>query len=429
MARTSKTVIGEEAGDRAAANRQALSEGQAGVRQSHAELMAQKQHGQELAFRSAQEIGQFTQRERERTQQGQQFEAQQKQQGEQFNAQLAQQREIETGRQALEQQQIDVGAAKEGYARTGKETTSPLLDQRMQKLQQDMNQGGEMGPPSPEQQRRMDQAGKPLEMQGATQPFAPTEQGQAIEKRKGYEAETKRMTAETYRMQASAQLEKARAIGDKEAEKEVKGRLMNDLNSDSKMLNSFATGKVTDYDWEKLRQMSADSPDQDLKKEIDSGIAGPNIRRFLESKVSRSVFNYIKDTNGELPDSNHVDMGSPTMQVFSQSVKHFKDLITTMVPQLGQFAGFKSMADRNRMLNRLAVARTENMSGGFFERVARGINQGIESMGGGGGGPAEAPNPFQGMSPSAGTPQQKPQPNQAGAARQPTAGPMRPGPH
>lgn len=401
MARTSKTKIGSH-GEQAERTTRAAAQGAEFASRAHGELLQQYRTGQQQAMQGAELVSGMDERRKARNEQSRQF-----------DAEMAQRREFETGRQALDQQQIDLRAAEQGYQRTGA-TGSPLLDQRMQKLQSEMDRGAgqpgaggqpEVGPPTPEQQRRADQMGKGVEMPGAHQPFVPTAEGKAAQRMERFKADTQRMQAEAYREQVKGQLLKAQLQGDEEGAKNLKANLMKPINSDAKLLEDFASGKFNDKSWDSVEAMVADVPDPELRREVEQKVPGPRLRSFLSAKVAFGALNYIKDTGGDMPDAKVVDFTSPQMQQFTGAVKQTADLIGQMGAEFGQFLGLRTLNDKIRFQNEMAAKMV--LSGMTAKQ-------------------ASAQGPFGEMSPSTGGVQFNQQAQQPPAPGGPEMAPQRP---
>lgn len=384
MARTSKTKItGEDVGEQAdRTNRAASSQG---VAQAHGELLNQHRFGQQQAIAMADSAGTAFERMKSR--------------------ELT--REIETGRQALDQQQLDLGAAKEGFQRGSGTPTSPLVDERQKKLEAEMDRGAQQtggGQDPAAMQRRAEQAKKPLEMSGAGNTFVPTEQGIATQKRKDFEADTDRIKAESYAAQTSAQLVKAQRSGDVDTVKNIKTNLMQPIKTDAKLLGDVATGKLNDKSWDSIQAMAAEVPDPELQREIQAKTPGPRLRSFLSSKVAFGALNFVKQTGGDMPDGDVVDYTSPQMQQFTQSVAQAGQFISMQGPEFGQFLGLKTLNDKLRFQNVMAARSV--MEGWTMGQVPGAPQQGAAQQGGGGAGPMGT------MTPSSGQAPQAPQPSQ-----------------
>jgi hypothetical protein len=359
MARTNKTQIGSsgESNDRMM---RAAESGAAAKQHAHDQYLAQQRHG------SAQAL----------------------QQGQAAASQYAEGRQLQQRDTQLDQgqQQIDLEAAKSGFQRQGAGTD------RMAKLKQEMDQGGSLGagqegPPTPEQQRRAEQMGKPIEQSGSA--FVPTEQGMAEQRRKSFSADTDRMRAESYQQQVQQSLLKAQATNDQEAIKNIKTNLMKPMESDANMLSEFVNGKANDSTWEKLSKMVEGNPDQALQQEVQSRVAGPRVRDILNQKIASSALKYISTTDGDLPDSKVVDYTNPHMVKFTNEVREVGAMISQMSQQTGgqftQFLGLKNLNDKIRFQNALA---------------ARSVLGGLTGFS-----PNQQDNPFANTPPSAGTPQ------------------------
>lgn len=392
MARTSKTKIGgEDTADLSDRTNAASARGHAAVQQARSEAIAQQRGDQEMALRTASELSSIDDRRK----------------------QMEHQRKVDTGNQAINQQQVDLESAKAGYQRSGSAPTSPLLDEqaaaknpRQQKLEQEMARGAEQtsamqGPPTAEQQRQQEQNKKPMEMTGSS--FVPSEEGQQMQGRKNFEADTERMRAEAYKEQTRASLIKARATDDKDAVKSAKQNLMQPLKTDAKLMSAFASGKANDKDWDNVSSMVKGVPDPELQNEVNSRVPGPRLRSFLSAKLSYNALNFIQDTDGDLPDGDVVDFTSPQMQQFTAAVAQSGQMIGSMGKEFGEFLGLKTLDDKVRFQNMLA---------------AKSVLGGMSSV--------QSPqSPMGGMMPSAGQPQPQPaqgaqQPRDANAPGAPT---------
>lgn len=388
MARTSKTKItGEDVGEQAERTNRAAAVGAQGVQQAHSELLGQHRFGQQHALQIADVAGTAYERMKGREQE----------------------RDIETGRQSLQQQELDLGAAREGFNRQGQGApTPPLLDERQKKLEAEMargeQQGGGQDPAA--MQRRAEQAKKPMEMSGAGNTFVPSEQGQAVQKRKNFEADTDRIKAESYAAQTSAQLVKAQRSGDVDTVKNIKTNLMQPIKTDAKLLGDVATGKMNDKSWDSIQAMAAEVPDPELQKEIQAKTPGPRLRSFLSSKVAFGALNFVKQTGGDMPDGDVVDYTSPQMQQFTQSVAQAGQFIAMQGAEFGKFLGLKTLNDKLRFQNVMAARSV--MEGWTMGQVPGAPQQGAaQQPGGGGAGPMGTMTPSSGQAPQAPPPSQQ----------------------
>ncbi len=300
----------------------------------------------------------------------------------QRDEQLAFQKKAEEDRIRMQQQEIDLQAARSGFERQPQ--GGGELGDRMARLREQMNQGGMSA--DPEAMLQSEQTSKPLEMSGSK--FVPTEQGMAETSRKAFSADTERIRAEAYRDQVRSSLIKAQMSGDKEGVASLKKNLQAPIESDAKMLENFVNGKATDKDWENISSMMKDNPDPELQKEISSGVAGPRVRAVLNQKIASSALKFIETTGGDLPSSGVVDYTNPHMVKFTNEVRDIGALISQLSAQSGgqfsQFLGLKSLDDKIRFQNQLA---------------ARSVLNGFTSFNPGAGG-----SPTAGLPPSAGGP-------------------------
>lgn len=395
MARTSKTRIGGESGEQAERQIRAAESGAALKQRAHESLMQQETEGRRELLQGATAIGEMSERKKAREQQETQFskemalrKEQLGEQSKQAGAERAQQREIETGRQALSQQELDLRAAEKGYDRKPGAPESPLLTERggtlkselareglhvvtgrEAKLQSEMARGGAQmqtqgvdGPPTPEQQRRADQMGRTdIERQGGQGgSFGLNEQGRAKMGIEATKAQANLIRAQAYQQQNQIAYSRAMRQGNQEEMKAVKQKLMAPVQSDRKLEEAFAKGEVNDSDWSKIESLAKDAPDAELAKEIKERMPGPRLRSFLSAATAKSSMQFIIGTEGELPDQ--IDLNNPNLRGFVKEVEKVGSMIGMLEKQankvgasMTRWMGVNSYDDKLRLQNKLGA--------------------------------------------------------------------------
>lgn len=397
MARTSKTRIGGESGEQAERNIRAAESGASLRQRAHEALMQQEAQGREELARGAESIGRFTQGEREReqretqfsqemalrqqqlTQQGKQHTAEMAQRGELSKAEMAQQREFEVGRQSLQQQQLDIEGARAGVQRGPSATTSPLVDERMRRTQQEMERGGaqtqgimgppapgdtggQMGPPSPDQQRRAEMMGRPdLEKPGIGQSIIPTQQGLAKQEIEASKARTAEINARARAMEAQQRYARAMRQNNKEEMDASKKTMMEFVNTSRKLQETFASGDIEGDDWRKLESLASDNPDPALQKEVAERKPGPRIKSLLESRTAQYNMEFMVGSEGELPEK--IDLDNPAMKPWQREVERLSGMIGFLEGAARKFGGsftgmmgIRSLDDKTRLLYKVSAA-------------------------------------------------------------------------
>lgn len=350
MARRGKTVLKGPDTDKML---RASEQGEAMVARAHEGMMRQKNIEAERVTQTSRRIGDVVRGAEEKEyQRGQQKE------------QVQFQRDVATGQAAQKQQQIDLEFAERGYQKGEGGPTSPLLDDRRQALQTEMDQGAaETGgqPVSPEeqaaQQRQREQMGKPL---GDSPYITPTEEGkerQAVQQgQRQSQLETQRMNAQARQMNAATAWNKGRFAKDKEAMANAKEVMQGPLRRSTSALNSIMNDEplsAKDKSW--LLSETEGHPVHEDVKNFDSLADKTGVIEHLKNLTDKNVIGYMKKT-GELPDSEFVDWSSNKMQALAQGIAWTKRMGKSM--GIGAYKGIRTKEDMVRMINQMAATFT-----------------------------------------------------------------------
>lgn len=250
------------------------------------------------------------------------------------------------------QQRMDLEAASRG-----------LVDTRKQKLEQDMQRGAaqtkpEVGPPSPEQQRLMEQGGKPVEYQGGR--YVPTEeskrQAQATRDVAYARAETERMREVTRQMELTERFQKAQLAGDKQAMGELSKDLMAPLETQAglleKAIKASMTGESADPSLiPNLTKAAEKAGNPEVLKELSDNTIGQATINFIKQGVAAKAMDYIINTKGSMPSGDLISGDAPAMQEFSQ----YQAEVAGFLGQANVGASITELSARNRLVNKMAA--------------------------------------------------------------------------
>ena len=344
MARTSKTVIGKGSGEMNDRMMRAQESGHRMVSAERDRMDNLRRENQQNYSHLGQGLARSFDNQAAREQQQSQFDAQMQQRGQQFERQMAN-----------DEARTDLEGAKAGFERGGGG------NDRAAKLQAEMDRGasqtgggtvGAIG--EQEQQNLREQSKKPLEMDGGQ--WRPSEQGQQIQQRKSFEADTERMRAETYRDQVGASVQKAKMQGNKDEAQQLQTTLAAPVNQMGESYDRFMNDKATEGDWRNLAKMASgiEGFDPSIKHDIEGRNWSPRLQSMMRANQSQEALKYVVRT-GDTSNLKTIDWTSPQMQQFTQNVAHFNALAKSLGPEFAQFAGIRSIEDKMSFLNMQAA--------------------------------------------------------------------------
>lgn len=332
MARTSKTRLGSsgEMNDRMM---RAAESGNRMVSQERDRIDTLRREGQQNMQRFGQGVASAFQEQARLDQQQGQFERQ----------------------MADQEARTDLEGAKAGFERSpgpGGDRAAKLEAEMARGAQQTSGGIGAIG--EQEQQNLQGQGKKPLEMDGGT--WRPSEQGEQMQKRKNFEADTQRIRAEAYRDQVAASVQKAKMQGNAEEAKKLQGTLSAPVNAMGEFYDRFMNDKATEGDWRNLAEMAKgiEGFDPTIAEDIKRREWSPRLQSMLRANQSYEALKYIVRT-GDTSDLKNVDWTSPQMQQFTQNVAHFNALAKSLGPAFSKFAGINSISDKMAFLNTQAA--------------------------------------------------------------------------
>lgn len=265
-------------------------------------------------------------------------------------AQRQQQREIATGQQMLQMRGQGLQAAEAGMEQA-QGPLPPLVQERMQQLEEQMGKGVEMRAPGTE--------------------FEPGEERKAATELKRYQAETERIRAEASRKQANvASYGRAELRGDKQGMENAKKVLVTPLKVGVARAERQIKGEPNEQDWAALDQVVKENSvvpgwaaaNGEFIQAVENREPGnERIRAYQSAMIGKAAMEYI-ETTGEMPkDNDLIDMSSDTMQRFSDNTKRAADVIRMTIPPFQQSMLFRSMDDKVKFQNKLAAWMTKGM--------------------------------------------------------------------
>lgn len=301
---------------------QAASEGQAGVRQAHDRLMAEKHRTQEVGLNAAAQIGAGVADAQARGFQGENIKKAEEAaaEKEQFD------RDYKVGEQSLAQQRIDLEAQKSGIERTSDENIPPHLQGRAAKLKEDMDRGAkqteqdpqQQGPPPPtkEEVGFAKQGSSPLQVAGPRGGFAPSAQLQQDRKAQAGMAERQMQTAEMNAranwQNATNKLNAANNKGTAGAAdaKAANDSLLNQLGTKTKEITDVVNGVITP---DKIAQQYGDNP-QIQQMMQQGGVPKERAVQFLKNQLASQQIDYMSQSGFQAP---NMDPSNPIIKQFN----------------------------------------------------------------------------------------------------------------
>jgi len=327
MARTSKTRIGAEQGERARAMREAAATGSAAVQRAHESKIASEQAGQEQITRTGMQAGQLYEEGARRQEQAKQAEADRE-----VRSRIAE------GEFNLAERESRIRAADAGIE--GVEKLQNPLEQRKQKLQAEMDQGnppaapGGAGPgplPSEDAQRLQQQTGKDLEYTGRG--GYQSTQGPGGIRRSG--ERTQREAREARLLEQKIELNDLKLAegGMKYQEAQAKGNdqerlaalksMSDSIDESQELINKLMSGEITP---EAIAETYSDNPSFE-GGQVDKKRAA----QFLRTRLGQQQVSFMA-ASGQLPPG--YDPDNPVIKKFNENYQN----VAASFRSLGQLA-------------------------------------------------------------------------------------------
>lgn len=316
MARRGKTKIGGGSQEQSRTMMAAKESGFDRQQAAHRDLMAQRESGKRYTTELARQVGSdFTEQQRYTEQQ-------------EFREKQA------TGEQALGQQRIDLAAEQSGVQRSGDAPTAPLLDDRKQQLQAEMQQGSGMDeaaqaqaatpPPGalpPEQQQNLqDQVTKGAALAGRS--FVPTEEGAAAQRQgaafKAAEVTSKLKNADANFMNAQANYARALNVGGEAGQKQREASakvMLKKMDESRELITNLQLGKARPMDVAAAYADGNSNMQEILDRQgMDPG-DGPRVIQFLRGRIGQQGLRYMATTGMQAPG---LEPDNPVMRRYNQ---------------------------------------------------------------------------------------------------------------
>lgn len=320
------------------------------TQRAHESLMQEHRVGQQQSIAREQNYGNLGERGEARKQQGKQFDASMEERQHQFNV---------TSDQRTRGQEFQEAQA--GFERTDKPMSS-----REQRLADQMEQGGQVGPMDPEAQNRLKgQAEQQMQADSATSPYQQTELGREREEfargQAANRALTNRINAEAALQNATNRFNQSRVAGNKEAMAKERNVLLAPARQGIERFNRLMTDKGSEADWVALRKEAEtfdDGMQADLQADLKAGQWTPRTQAFAAMVNAKNGLKFVAAT-GEMPmddDGNMlIDTGSPVYRNFEDGRQMVHGYMRMLNP-LATYAGVNSIQTKNQFMNKFAAS-------------------------------------------------------------------------
>lgn len=267
--------------------------------------------------------------------------------------------------EAIEQDKQDIEIADKELAVTGqsradkltqgeaetKKNNTPFKEISNAEMEQSMDQAFKQ---QEEKDRFNQQADQPLEVADPNKrTLAPTELRQQREQSKTV---TNRMNAQANYLNAVRNFSDAKLKGDEDSMKAETKSLQQPIKEAARLFDLGKKRELQPNQWEDIKALASDVPDQALQQEIASKQFGPALSRFLQARVSQSAIQFMAVT-GDMPDGELVDLASPAMREFTTAAEQMQNYLRDADAGglLSQSLGIKSLADRNKLIRKLTA--------------------------------------------------------------------------
>lgn len=259
--------------------------------------------------------------------------------------------------------QAEMGESKRRYEeQTDIELAKAGLQRNQQAGQQDGAPSGaplpgQMGPPSPEQQRQREQGEKGLEGVGDGQPrFIPTPEARAQQEAETGRARAQQLQAET-RMAREMRLRDAAIDRHKEAQikrdevamKAERDTLQAPIKADMKLLEKVVNGDLDAATMANLKESIGDHFSPELQAELESGTPGPLLARHIKTRMATKGIELAAMT-GDLPDSDLMSTDHPLWQQFTQATAAVNQFFAAS--DVASFLKITSLPQKNRLVRK-----------------------------------------------------------------------------
>lgn len=294
--------------------------------------------------------------------------------------QLSQRSQQFTESQGLEREQMnqraqqftesqDLEAARSGLMRSqGQEQPQgpsygppEPANQRQQRLQQEMDRGSQQmqnmqGPPAPtpDDIRRQQQGDKPMEMNRSGR-WVPTPEAERELQVKESLAESKRFEAISRRQYMASRANLALMKGDTGTYQAAAESSAKSVSGIGKAYDRMMDGKATGDDWDNLASEAKDleSLDPSAYAEIKSKRFTPRVQKLMRAGMMARSMEHIAQYGDD--EGLYVDFASPQWKDYTERITMFSGIASSLGPDFAQFAGIRSLADKNRFLKRQAA--------------------------------------------------------------------------
>ena len=330
---------------------------------------------------SKQQQGQFEARQQS---EAQQFEAGQKLTREQMaqrSTEFQQSQGLEREQMAQRAQQFteaqDLEAARSGLMRSQGQQQQPEQqqpeqqpqgpvygppepsNQRQQRLQQEMDRGARQtqtmqAQPTPDDIRRQQQGQKPMEM-GRSGRWVPTPEAERELQVKESLAETKRLDVIMRRQEMAARANFALMKGDVDTYQAAAESSAKSVSGIGKAYDRMMDGKATNDDWDNLSSEAKDlqSLDPAAYADIQAKKFSPRVQKLMRAGMMARSMEHIAQYGDDK--DLYVDFASPQWKDYTERITMFSGIAASLGPEFAQFAGIRSLADKNRFLKRQAA--------------------------------------------------------------------------
>lgn len=263
--------------------------------------------------------------------------------------------------QQPEQQQPEGNAPQGSPYRDGQAPAgSPYaLPPRQQRLQQEMDRGARQtqtmqAQPTPDDIRRQQQGQKPMEM-GRSGRWVPTPEAERELQVKESLAETKRLDVIMRRQEMAARANFALMKGDVDTYQAAAESSAKSVSGIGKAYDRMMDGKATNDDWDNLAAEAKDlqSLDPAAYADIQAKKFTPRVQKLMRAGMMARSMEHIAQYGDDK--DLYVDFASPQWKDYTERITMFSGIAASLGPEFAQFAGIRSLADKNRFLKRQAA--------------------------------------------------------------------------
>lgn len=228
--------------------------------------------------------------------------------------------------------------------------TNPEFERRQQQLREELERGER-------------QSTAPAEFDG--EQFIPTEARQQQEER---ELQIQESRVRVMQQNAMSRAVSAASKGDIDAYQEERKNYAGVMKSMIGIANKIIRGdfgKLTPSEKSEIADLARNNPDQELQREIQSGIYGPRTAELIRGKAFFDALPFVA-IRGDFPDPDLIDYANPQYKEFVSTHIPLAKTILQQREAVGPIPGVNSIEDGQRILRQIAAI--SQLAAGFDSR-------------------------------------------------------------